>query len=63
MRPSLQPCSYCDLPRRPTNVEPVNDRYEIASMTCLRCQTVVRLVRKRRVKTKSRASFHTHDAL
>jgi hypothetical protein len=54
-RPPLQPCSACHLPRRPVSAEAIDDQYEIASMKCLRCDTVVLLVRHRPLSRKPRA--------
>ena len=43
---AAEPCSACNLPRRPISAEAIDDQYEIASMKCLRCDTVVRLSRR-----------------
>jgi len=55
MRKPLQPCSACNLPRRPVSAEAIDDQYEIASMKCLRCDTAVLLVRQRPLARKPQA--------
>ena len=57
----LQPCVVCGVERRIIHREWAPKGYEIQSLECPRCRTVMRMVRKRqsigrRVDTRKRSS-------
>lgn len=50
----LQPCIVCSLNRRVVRTEPVATRYEIQSLECPSCKSVVRLVQIRATPNRVR---------
>jgi hypothetical protein len=57
----FQPCILCSLERQLIGAEPAVKNYEIQSLQCPECKSIVRLVHKRfsprRVKARKSASL------
>ena len=49
----LQPCIVCCLNRRVVRTEPVARQYEIQSLECPSCKSVVRLVQSRAIPNRA----------